>query len=90
MDTKEILKKIKNNTFSTNELKKFGKDKKVIIAAVKIKSNKIIIKDYHNKNEAQYDYHFVNDWNNAKHHLQKFVSQFQFVLQKQLVINLRN
>ena len=35
MDTKEILKKIKNNNISTNELKKFGKDKKVIIAAVK-------------------------------------------------------
>ena len=32
MDTKEILKKIKNNTISTNELKKFGKDKQVIIA----------------------------------------------------------
>jgi len=32
MDTKEILKKIKNNTISTNELKKFGKD--IAIAAV--------------------------------------------------------
>ena len=35
MNTKEILKKIKNNTISTNELKKFSKDKQVIIAAVK-------------------------------------------------------
>ncbi len=35
MDTKEVLKKIKNNTITTNELKKFGKDKQVIIAAVK-------------------------------------------------------
>ena len=35
MNTKEILKKIKNNTISTNDLKKFSKDKQVIIAAVK-------------------------------------------------------
>ena len=35
MDTKEVLKKIKNNTISTDELKKFSKDKQVIIAAVK-------------------------------------------------------
>ena len=35
MNTKEILKKIKDNTISTDELKKFSKDKQVIIAAVK-------------------------------------------------------
>ena len=35
MDTKEVLKKIRNDTITTNELKKFGKDKQVIIAAVK-------------------------------------------------------
>ena len=35
MNTKEVLKKIKNNTISTDELKKFSKDKQVIIAAVK-------------------------------------------------------
>ena len=35
MNTKEILKKIKDNTISTDELKEFSKDKQVIIAAVK-------------------------------------------------------
>lgn len=35
MNTKQILKKIKDNTISTDELKKFSKDKQVIIAAVK-------------------------------------------------------
>ena len=45
MDTKEILKKIKNNTITTNELKKFGKDKKVIIAAVKKKGSNLKFAD---------------------------------------------
>tara|TARA_Y100000816_G_scaffold68767_1_gene45940 strand:+ start:1229 stop:1354 length:126 start_codon:yes stop_codon:yes gene_type:complete len=37
MDKKEVLKKIKNNTISTDELKIFSKDKQVIISAVKKK-----------------------------------------------------
>jgi len=45
MDTKEILKKIKNNTVSTNELKKFSKDKQVIIAAVKKDGNNLKFAD---------------------------------------------
>jgi hypothetical protein len=45
MDTKEILKKIKNNTISTNELKKFGKDKQVIIAVKSVGEDAIDLID---------------------------------------------
>ena len=45
MDTKEILKKIKNNTISTNELKKFGKDKQVIIAVESVGEDAIDLID---------------------------------------------
>ena len=45
MDTKEILKNIKNNTISTNELKKFGKDKQVIIAVKSVGEDAIDLID---------------------------------------------
>jgi len=45
LNKKEVLKRIKDNTIASNELKKFSKDKQVIIAAVKKDGNNLKFAD---------------------------------------------
>ena len=53
MDRKEVLKKIKKNTISTDELKKFSKDKQVIISAVKKNGSNLKFADKQLKNDKE-------------------------------------
>ena len=78
MNTKEILKKIKDNTISADELKKFSKEKQVIIAAVKKNGKYLKFADKQLKADKEVVLEAIrNDINSLKFADKKIIKWFE-------------